>query len=107
MSDLVTAMRGAFARVAADSCARFAGDRNGYLDGSASVHAVRTQAWFGGLEVPAPSCHVGIGTWDITRFRPTTAAVNCGRCLRAGASPDPTADHPDQTQLDLEVTHRS
>lgn len=105
MSTPVDRLRDAFAAAATDARTKFRGDRNGYLDDSATVHGVQLQAWFGGLEVPGPRCHVGIGTWDFTRFRPTTKAVTCGRCLRAGASSEPTADHPNQIQLDLEVVH--
>lgn len=102
MADLVARLRDAFAAAASDACTKFRGDRNGYLDDSATVHRVRLQAWFG-LEVPGPGCHVGVGSWDFTRFRPTTKAVSCGRCLRAGASGEPTADHPDQIHLDLKI----
>lgn len=102
MSTLVDRLRDAFAAAAADACRRFRGGRNGYIDGLAVVHSVRLQAWFG-LQVPGPGCHVGVGSWDFTRFRPTTKAVTCLRCLRAGASPEPTADHPDQIHLDLAV----
>lgn len=73
----------ALAVPAADARARFGGHSNGYLDGSDTVHAVRLQDWLG-IPVPGPGCHVGTGTWDFTRFRPTRFAVTCGRCLKGG-----------------------
>lgn len=101
MSRLVTAVRAAFEAAATDARRRFRnGTRNGFIDGSPTVHSVRMQAWFG-LDVPGPGCHVGVGTWDFTGFKPTTKGVSCGRCLRSGASSDPTADHPNQTHLDF------
>jgi hypothetical protein len=72
----------ALAGPAADARARFTGARNGYLNGSTTVHAVRLQSWLG-LQVPGPGCHVGTGSWDFTRFKPTSSPVTCGRCLAA------------------------
>ncbi|WP_157162920.1 hypothetical protein [Actinoalloteichus spitiensis] len=59
--------------------------RNGRLGASSTVHAVRLQRWVGGVEVPAPACHVGSGTWDFTTFHPTGDGVTCRRCRRSGA----------------------
>ncbi len=83
MTSSASALQGALAGPASDARARFADARNGYLDGSTTVHAVRLQSWLG-LQVPGPGCHVGTGSWDFTRFKPTTSAVTCGRCLAAG-----------------------
>lgn len=56
----------------------------------AAVHAVRLVRWVGGVEVPAPACHVGIGGWDLSALEPSTQPVTCRRCLRL--RPDDTAD---------------
>ncbi|ANZ35218.1 hypothetical protein BBK82_03170 [Lentzea guizhouensis] len=79
----MTALHDALTESAAAARERFAGNRNGYLDGSDTVHAVQLQSWLG-LKVPGPGCHVGTGSWDFTRFKPTTSAVTCGRCFSAG-----------------------
>lgn len=83
MTSSASALHDALAGPAADARARFTDARNGYLDGSTTVHAVRLQSWLG-LQVPGPGCHVGTGSWDFTRFKPTASAVTCGRCLAAG-----------------------
>jgi hypothetical protein len=93
-------LHAALAGPAADARARFTGARNGYLDGSTTVHAVRLQSWLG-LQVPGPGCHVGTGSWDFTRFKPTTSPVTCGRCLAAGLRSSTTAE-TGQLTLDVE-----
>ena len=95
-----SALQDALAGPAAEARARFTGARNGYLDGSDTVHAVRLQSWLG-LQVPGPGCHVGTGSWDFTRFKPTTSPVTCGRCLAAGLRSSVTAG---VGQLALDVT---
>lgn len=61
--------------------------RNGRIAGCRAVHAVRMVRWIGGVEVPAPACHVGVGGWDIAVLEPTGSEVTCGRCRRL---------HPDE-----------
>lgn len=101
-------LHAALTEPAAEARARFGEGDNGYLDGSDTVHAVRLQHWLG-LPVPGPGCHVGMGTWDFTRFKPSTGAVTCGRCLNSGldrAAPV-TGDEPGQLRLDIpDVTAR-
>lgn len=102
MTDSLSGLQAVLALPAAEARDRFDGHRNGYLEGSSSVHGVRLQAWFG-LQVPAPGCHVGVGSWDFTRFKPTNEAVTCGRCLRAKAKwSTPLLDDPGQLTLDLD-----
>jgi len=95
----MTALHDALTGPAAAARERFAGNRNGYLDGSDTVHAVQLQSWLG-LQVPGPGCHVGPGSWDFTRFKPTTSAVTCGRCRAAGLR---SADVAGVQQLHLDV----
>jgi hypothetical protein len=95
----VSALHEALAGPAAEARRRFAGARNGYLDGSDTVHAVALLGWLG-LQVPGPGCHVGTGSWDFTRFKPTTSAVTCGRCLAAGLRSGVTAG-AEQLVLDV------
>jgi hypothetical protein len=95
-----SALQAALEQPAADARARFAGSRNGYLDGSDTVHAVRLQAWLG-LQVPGPGCHVGTGSWDFTRFKPTRSTVTCGRCLTAGLRSS-VIGGPEQLTLDVD-----
>lgn len=83
MTGTASALQDALAAPAAEARSRFTDSRNGYLDGSTTVHAVRLQSWLG-LQVPGPGCHVGTGSWDFTRFKATTSPVTCGRCLAAG-----------------------
>ncbi len=83
MTGSASTLQEALAAPAAEARARFTNARNGYLDGSTTVHAVRLQSWLG-LQVPGPGCHVGTGSWDFTRFKPTTSVVTCGRCLASG-----------------------
>lgn len=97
----MSALQEALAEPAEQARDRFAGRLNGYLDGSDVVHAVRLQAWLG-LEVPAPGCHVGTGSWDFTRFKPTTSPVTCGRCRSAGLLTSSFTGGPHQQVLDLE-----
>ncbi len=98
-----SALQDALAAPAADARARFGGHCNGYLDGSLVVHAVRLQDWLG-LPVPGPGCHVGTGTWDFTRFKPTQSAVSCGRCTKAGLQrPEPCGDQPGQLMLGIDA----
>lgn len=92
-------LQAALEQPASDARARFAGGSNGYLDGSTTVHAVQLQSWLG-LQVPGPGCHVGSGSWDFTRFKPTTSPVTCGRCLSAGLR---SADVAGPQQLFLDV----
>lgn len=94
-----SALHDVLAEPAAAARERFADARNGYLDGSDVVHAVRLQGWFG-LQVPGPGCHVGTGSWDFTRFKPTTSPVTCGRCFSAGLR---SADVAGQRQLLLDI----
>jgi hypothetical protein len=101
MTGNASALQAALAGPAADARARFAGSRNGYLDGSDTVHAVRLQSWLG-LQVPGPGCHVGTGSWDFTRFKPTTSPVTCGRCFSAGLRSSTTTG-PEQLVLDVEA----
>lgn len=101
MTSSASALHEALAGPAAEARARFTGARNGYLDGSTTVHAVRLQSWLG-LQVPGPGCHVGTGSWDFTRFKPTTSSVTCGRCLAAGLRSSTTAG---VEQLALDVSH--
>lgn len=100
MTGSTSTLQGALAGPAADARARFADAGNGYLDGSTTVHAVRLQSWLG-LQVPGPGCHVGTGSWDFTRFKPTTSPVTCGRCLTAGLRSSITAG-AEQLALDVE-----
>jgi hypothetical protein len=100
VTDQVSPLHAALAAPAADARARFEGQRNGYLDGSDTVHAVQLQDWLG-LRVPGPGCHVGVGTWDFTRFKPTTAVVTCGRCLTSGLRSQVIPGAPRQLALDL------
>lgn len=97
----MTALHDALAEPAAAARERFAGNRNGYLDGSDTVHAVQLQSWLG-LQVPGPGCHVGTGSWDFTRFKPTTSAVTCGRCLSAGLRSS-SGGGPEQLVLDVDA----
>lgn len=96
-----SALQDALAGPAAEARERFASARNGYLDGSITVHAVQLQSWLG-LQVPGPGCHVGTGSWDFTRFKPTTSAVTCGRCFSAGLRSS-TGAGPEQLVLDVEA----
>lgn len=99
MTGSASRLHDALAGPAADARARFTGARNGYLDGSTTVHAVRLQSWLG-LQVPGPGCHVGTGSWNFTRFKPTTSPVTCGRCLAAGLRSSITAS-TEQLALDV------
>ena len=101
MTGSASALHGALAGPAAEARARFVDARNGYLDGATTVHAVRLQSWLG-LQVPGPGCHVGTGSWDFTRFKPTTSPVTCGRCLAAGLRSSIVAG---AEQLALDVSH--
>ena len=92
-------LQDALAGPAAEARARFADARNGYLDGSDTVHAVALLGWLG-LQVPGPGCHVGTGSWDFTRFKPTTSPVTCGRCVAAGLRSSTTAG-TEQLALDV------
>jgi hypothetical protein len=57
--------------------------RNARVTGGRVVHAVTMVRWVGGVQVPAPACHVGIGGWDLlSALEPTHADVTCGRCRR-------------------------
>ena len=76
--------------------------RNGRLGSSTTVHAVHLQRWLGEMLIPAPGCHVGTGTWDFTRFVPTTDPVTCGRCLRSPQVRQAAGDHV-SPQLELEL----
>jgi len=96
----MTALHDALAEPAAQARERFAGARNGYLDGSDTVHAVALLGWLG-LQVPGPACHVGTGSWDFTRFKPTTSPINCGRCHAAGLRSSTTSG---AAQLALGIT---
>lgn len=100
MTGQTSSLHAALEQPAADARARFAGNRNGYLDGSDTVHAVQLQSWLG-LQVPGPGCHVGTGSWDFTRFKPTTSPVTCGRCLAAGLRSSITTG-ADQLALNLD-----
>lgn len=95
-----SALQDALAGPAAEARARFTAARNGYLDGSDTVHAVALLGWLG-LQVPGPACHVGAGSWDFTRFKPTTSPVTCGRCLAAGLRSPSTAHTQSALDLDL------
>jgi hypothetical protein len=99
VTNSASTLQNALASPAADARARFASAQNGYLDGSTTVHAVQLQSWLG-LQVPGPGCHVGTGSWDFTRFKPTTSPVTCGRCHAAGLRPS-TATDTEQLALDI------
>lgn len=101
MTSNASALQDALAAPAADARARFRDARNGYLDGSTTVHAVQLQSWLG-LQVPGPGCHVGTGSWDFTRFKPTTSPVTCGRCHAAGLRSSTTTG-PEQLALDVDT----
>lgn len=101
MTGQASTLHAALEQPAADARARFAGNRNGYLDGSTIVHAVQLQSWLG-LKVPGPGCHVGTGSWDFTRFKSTTSPVTCGRCVAAGLRSSGVAG-PQQELLDLDL----
>lgn len=102
MTSGVSTLQDALAGPATDARARFAGARNGYLDGSTTVHAVQLQSWLG-LQVPGPGCHVGTGSWDFTRFKPTTSPVTCGRCHAAGLRSSSAID-TGQLALDVDAS---
>ncbi|WP_199440511.1 hypothetical protein [Umezawaea beigongshangensis] len=75
--------------------AQFPEGRHGRLHTHGAVHGIRPQAWIAGIVVPAPTCHVGSGSWDFTRLVPTTDPVTCGRCLHSAehrTTPLPEAD---------------
>ena len=77
------------ASVAARAVADFAG-KNAAVRGG-TVHAVAMVRWLGEIEVPGPLCHVGVSGGELAALRPTTAPVNCRRCLRSLGIDDPTA----------------
>lgn len=58
------------------------GMRNCRVAGGRAVHAVRMVTWVGGVQVPAPACHVGIGSWDLSALEPSTQPITCRRCQR-------------------------
>lgn len=60
------------------------GGRNARLRRRGRVHSVEFRAWFG-VDVPVPSCHIGVSGWDFTRLEPTSDSVTCRRCQRLGA----------------------
>jgi hypothetical protein len=75
----------ALAGVAAQAASQFVDGRNGRVRGSRVVHAVHLARWLGQIQVPAPACHVGIGSFDLAALVATDAPVTCNRCLQAGA----------------------
>lgn len=83
-----------FRHVADDAVRRFNG-RNARVHNSATVHAVRLERWIGRVMVPAPLCHVGIGGFAMDAVTPSTAPVNCVRCLhKLDVDPDAASDQP-------------
>ena len=69
-----------FRRVAAQACTDYEG-RNARVHSSTVVHAVRLETWVGDVQVPAPLCHVGFGGFAMSALHPSSAPVNCARCL--------------------------
>lgn len=73
--------------------ARFRG-RGITIGHSPTVHRTAHVDWIAGLTLPAPECHTN-PPLDPTRVRPSTAPVNCRRCLylatrqRQRHTPDP------------------
>ncbi|CAM2928359.1 hypothetical protein SAXI111661_08825 [Saccharomonospora xinjiangensis] len=69
-------------KIAADQRRRFSGKAMRIGD-SDTVHAVRLRTWLHGEQIPAPACHVGTDTTDISgQRRPVSdQPVTCKRCL--------------------------
>lgn len=78
-----------FARYAAHVMDRYAGGANARVRGGHVVHAVRAEQWIGELRVPAPACHVGIGSWDLGVLEPTAEPVTCARCAHLAGQDEP------------------
>lgn len=68
--------------------------RNATVSRGYAVHAVRLVTWLGGLMVPAPACHVGIGSWNLSDLHPSMLPVSCQRCLRLRHHDDEVEDGP-------------
>jgi hypothetical protein len=71
-----------FEVVAQAQAARFADGARCRIRDHGTVHAVRTQRWFGDIEVPSPDCGIGISGFDLAALEPTTAPLTCLRCIR-------------------------
>jgi hypothetical protein len=91
MADRAAGIAEVFVRYADAAMRRFEG-HHCRVRGSAVVHAVHAESWIGGIEVPAPTCHVGIGGWDLGALLPTDDPVTCVRCQRSTDGPAPPAE---------------
>ncbi|EHY88701.1 hypothetical protein ACWGRK_19185 [Saccharomonospora azurea] len=69
-------------KIAADQRRRFAGKAMRIGDND-TVHAVRLRTWVHGERIPAPACHIGTDTTDVSGERTPVSdqPVNCKRCL--------------------------
>lgn len=64
-------------------------DANVRIGQGATVHAVTTIEWYGGVPLVMPACRVGVSGWLLDRMTPSHGPVTCGRpaCRAASGAP--------------------